>query len=490
MVRTNKPQFPDDRRIEMTAYMGPRRAGKRMFFGKYGENPRDPKEGYPSFFTDDVFELYKNAGFSFLMPEGDAYFGNVITPDGFVKESDFEKSDLYTYMKMAEKHGLDVYPAADEIFGRMTHEDGPFGEEEKAIVRNFVTTVQEYCPKSFKGIMLTDEPKHYAVGRMKKIVEYLYSDEIVAIKPDIKFFSSMLPMYASIEAFHPDYAHAEGGKVTFDEERERAYQHYIDICADALGEFGMDYYALGRDGWLSPVFYRNLEMMAESGRQGNYPISVTLLSCHMDTKYEPKTGRGVTIFRAPSYEDMCWQVYSALAFGVQSIGYFTFWQHYSESHYEVFRKAMINYDPSSETGYRKTEIYDAVAEVNRQILAIDHIFLRYQWVGCKVVRVSRDRNIRTVKGGYEGGLIQDVKASKDTLIGCFVNPEDQSEGYWLVNADNPYRYEMNDVEIAFEGATKLVYYRQGKEYEASLENGRFTIRLGVGEGIFMIPYQE
>ena len=108
MVRTNKPQFPDDRRIEMTAYMGPRRAGKRMFFGKYGENPRDPKEGYPSFFTDAVFELYKNAGFSFLMPEGDAYFGNVITPDGFVKESDFKKSDLYTYMKMAEKHGLDV----------------------------------------------------------------------------------------------------------------------------------------------------------------------------------------------------------------------------------------------------------------------------------------------------------------------------------------------------------------------------------------------
>ena len=45
MIKNGRPLYEDDRRIEMTAYMGPRRAGKRFFNGTYG-NPRDPEEGY------------------------------------------------------------------------------------------------------------------------------------------------------------------------------------------------------------------------------------------------------------------------------------------------------------------------------------------------------------------------------------------------------------------------------------------------------------
>ena len=40
-------------------------------------------------------------------------------------------------------------------------------------------------------------------------------------------------------------------------------------------------------------------------------------------------------------------------------------------------------------------------------------------------------------------------------------------------------------------ATHILYYRAGREYKAKLdENGKFTIRLGAGEGIFIIPYIE
>ena len=149
---------------------------------------------------------------------------------------------------------------------------------------------------------------------------------------------------------------------------------------------------------------------------------------------------------------------------------------------------MVVYDPAEETGYRKTQIYDAVKAVNEEVLAIDHIFLRYKWQGCKVVRTSREKNIRLVKGGYEGGCITDVKATRDLLIGCFTHEEDQTEGYWIVNAQNPYRYEMNDVELCMEGAERLLYYRKGKEYDVPLQEGQFRVRLGVGEGIFVIPY--
>ena len=489
MIAAKKPIYQNNRRIDITAYMGPRRAGKRDFNGAYGENPRDPKEGYPSFICDDVFTLYKEAGMNFLMPEADAFYGQIITEIGYQPEENFEKSDLYTYMKLAEKHDLVVYPTVEELFGPMTHRDGPFGDAEKRIIREFVETVQKHCPNSFEGIMLTDEPGYASLGRVKKIVEYLRSDEIRRIKSDLKFFASMLPMYAPLGSYSQKYDTNEyQEQFRFDDERVQVYQDYVERCEDAIGEFCFDYYALGRDGWLSPAFYQNLEIAAEHGRDGQYTTGVTLLSNRMDTSYNPKTGRGRNVYRIPSYEDIRFQVYSALAFGMQRIGYYTFWQQYHESNGEIYPKAMINYEPSEEKGYRATEIYYAVKEVNEEVLAIDHIFLRYKWQGCKVVRTSRDKNIRLVKAGYKGGCINDVKANRDLLIGCFTQKEDKTEGYWIVNSQNPYRYEMNDVEICFEGAERLLYYRKGREYDVPLENGRFCVRLGVGEGIFAIPY--
>ena len=63
------------------------------------------------------------------------------------------------------------------------------------------------------------------------------------------------------------------------------------------------------------------------------------------------------------------------------------------------------------------------------------------------------------------------------------------KGYWVVNAKNPYHYEVNDVELTFKDADSIVYYRKGKAYDTGLENGKFTIRLGTGEGIFVIPHK-
>lgn len=491
MLIKQKPTYKVDRHIDMTAYMGPRRAGRRNYNGKYGENKRDGNENYPGFITDEVFELYKNAGLNILMPEADAYYGLNITDKGYVKEPDFEKSDLYEYMKMAEKHDLTVYPTVEEVFGEMTHNPGPFGEREKAVIRDFVETIQKYFPKSFGGIMLTDEPSYKSLGRVKQIVEYLHSDEIKSIKPDMKMYSSMLPSYADLRAL--DAEHGESGqtyKFKCDEERLNAYIKYMKQCTDALGEFACDFYGLCRSGRLSPGFYQNMEVMAEYAKENGHDIAITLLSNRMDFQYSPEKGRGITIYPIMSYEDMRFQVYSALAFGMKRLAYYTFWQHYNESDGEVYPKAMVNYEPSEEKGYRATEIYYAVKEVNEEIRKIDHIFLHYNWQGCKVLRKSRDRNIRLVKADYKGGCISKMESYRDLLVGCFTRDTDDTEGYWIVNAYNPYRYENNDVSITFEGAKRVVYYRKGKEYDIPLEDGVFNIRLGVGEGIFAVPYVE
>lgn len=490
MIATKKPQYSDERRIDMMAYMGPRRAGKHLYHDEYGTYPMDPEEGYPSFITDEVFELYKNVGLNILLPEGDAFFEQNVTKDGFVYEPDFEKSDLYAYMKMAQKHDLIVYPATEEIFGHMAHEPGPFGDKEKEHVKHFIETVQAYFPDTFRGIMLTDEPQYPAIERMTKVVEYIRSDEIRAIKDNIEFFTTMLPIYGQMKSFHPDYSDESYQRLKYDKDRLTAYQYYMEKTSDAMKEVSYDYYALIYEHQLTPGFYLNMELAAEYAKEKGYPFTIALQSFRMDVNYNEKTGRSLMVYRTPHYEDIRWQVYSALAFGASRIAYYTFWTHYGLSSHTVQQNAMVVFDPSEDKGYRTTEIYDAVKLVNDEILGFDHVFLRFKWKGTKVVRTSRERNIQLVKAGYEDEVLQEVTATRDLLVGCMENPEDGTSGYWIVNAENPFRCQLNDVKVKFKGAERVIYYRKGKEYDEALSDETFTIRLAVGEGIFVLPYSD
>lgn len=486
----NKEKYIDDRCIDLTAYLGPRRAGKNFYNGVYGADPLDPKDGYPSFITDEVFQLYKEAGLNFLMPEGDAYYGKRLTPNGFVDEPEFTKSDLYHYMEVAKRNGLSVYPTSEELFIHMSHAKGVIGEKEKRYIKEMIETLQKYFPDTFQGIMVTDEPVYSELERVQSIMDYLQSDEIRAIKPNLKTFTSMLPIYGTLATFGPDMEENGMSGDAF-EMRKNMYQCYIEACAKAMREFSVDFYALVYEQGISPLYYLNLEMGAKHCKEKRIPLAVTLQSCRLDVDLNEQTGESTILYRTPNYYDMRWQVYSALAFGASRIGYYTFWPHYNKGSETQQPNAMLVYEPSEEKGYRVTEIYDAVKEVHQEILAFDHVFLRFQWQGCQVINSGDDENIKCVEANYKDSRMLVKKARKSLLIGCMQNPEDGRNGYWIVNAENPSRYMINDVELMFAEAEYVVYYRKGKEYHEPLkEGGLWQIRLGIGEGIFVIPYKN
>ena len=483
-MSNNRIKYIDDRCIELTSYLGPRRGGKNFYNGVYGAYPLDPEDGYPSFITDEVFQLYKEAGLNFLMPEGDAYYGRRLTEDGFVDEPEFTKSDLYHYMEVAKRNGLSVYPTSEELFIHMSHAEGIIGEEEKRHIKEMIETLQKYFPDTFQGIMVTDEPVYGELERVKSIMDYLRSEEIKRIKPNLKTFTSMLPIYGALATFGPDEEETDDAF----QARKNMYQSYIEGCAEAMREFSVDFYPLVYEKGTSPLFYLNLEMGALHCKEKGIPLAVTLQSCRLDVDLDRETGESTILYRTPNYYDMRWQIYSSLAFGASRLGYYTFWPHYNMGSNGQQPNAMIVFEPSEEKGYRTTEIFDAVKEVHQEILAFDHVFLRFKWQGCRTIDTGNDENIQYVTTDYKGGKLTEVKSTRTLLIGCMKNPEDDMEGYWIVNAENPSRYLINDVEIVFKDTYSITYYRTGKEYHESLEQGGlWKVRLGIGEGIFVIP---
>lgn len=486
MIKQGKPIYKDDRRIPMMAYMGPRRAGKRFFNNSYG-NPRDPETGYQEFWTDAVFSDYKDAGFSYILPEGDAFYGENISESGLRKEPVFAKSDLYRFMQKARKHQLAVYPSSRAILDEIKLDKGLMSKEERAHVKDFIETVKREFPDVFTGILITDEPKIQVDYRVEECIRYMRE-----LAPELDIFASQFPSYGSIDCFDREYTKEKYGDMPITYEmKEVYYREYVKCYGRMFGEFSFDHYPIMGESSsrLCPVFIRNLETVAEIAKEENFPISITLQAFRMDKEYDSEKGRGIEMFALPSYEDIRYQVYISLAFGVKRIGYFTFWQHYNEGFREVFPTSMLVYDEAEECGYRKTSIYDAVKKVNDQILKFDHVFLHYDWKGARLIRKSDDENLQFAICDYEDEYLTDINAKRDALIGYMENPEDERNGYWIVNAYNPYFFEWNEMSMRFAGATNLLYYRAGREYDIKLpEDGIFSIRLGAGEGIFVIPY--
>ena len=89
----------------------------------------------------------------------------------------------------------------------------------------------------------------------------------------------------------------------------------------------------------------------------------------------------------------------------------------------------------------------------------------------------------------ELGELDDVTATADTLIGMGVD-EKGNGGYTVVNYNDPY-YDLSDeVTLTFKNANKAVVYVAGKKEIKSLTDNKLTLKLGVGEGVFVIPFTE
>lgn len=143
-----------------------------------------------------------------------------------------------------------------------------------------------------------------------------------------------------------------------------SYEEYVSRFVDEvpLGWMSFDHYPVLENG-IRPDFYYNLEVVRRETTRKGIPFWAFALS----------TGHGP--YPTATYESMCFQVYTDLAYGAQGIEYFTFQPGQNKSC--IFHDA-----PIDENGNR-TPTFDMVARINSEIKALTPVFL-----GCKVSDVS------------------------------------------------------------------------------------------------------
>lgn len=472
-VKAGTPSYADDRQIELAAYCGPAREGYRFYNGAYGKDPSDPDGGWNSFITQQNFQDYKDCGFTYLMSEGDAYYDYNYGKNKSV--SSFKDSDLYAYMELAEKMGIPVMVASNGLISMTSSSDYRLTDDQKSFLQQMVGDLSNYSV--FKGFTFRDEPGTDCAKTFQTVQKFL-----LGMKSNLYFFTSMLPIYGN------DLTKYTTSGTT---NKVDAYKDYIKAFSSATGTFAYDYYPLWADPvqnttYVDTAWYQNLELVAKSARDDHFDTGITVQSCSFGAKGAEQTSQHKRTITSKA--DISFQVYTALAYGMKYINYFTYWQHYSNSDTESFYSAMVNYPAKNGGQPVKTDAYYAVQATNQEIKKFDNVFLNYDWKGTVAVakKGSSKSALLAQVGNYTSPRIRSVSATNEAIIGCMKDSKGY-DGFMIVNSTDPGQKLDSAVTVTFNNATTAIAYVHGTPQTVTLNNGSYTFKLGSGEGVFVIP---
>ena len=200
--------------------------------------------------------------------------------------------------------------------------------------------------------------------------------------------------------------------------------------------------------------------------------------------------------RVPTYEDVRMQEYTLMTFGYDMISCFCYGSPVAGVEFLDRQVAMIDREGN------RTDIYYAVQKANREILAFDHVLRQFDWKGVFTndAGVTTDGKERTKNSSFAGltsrmslaaiDSLAEVTTSADTLFGYFMD-EEENVGFSVVNYNDSSAGLSDTVTLRFNpsyGFRNAICYVGGEKKTVGLKGNALELELGVGEGVFVIPY--
>jgi len=312
--------------------------------------------------------------------------------------------------------------------------------------------------EAFMGIFAKDEPN---------------SDQFEALGKAREVYSQVTDKYFYVNLY-PNYANP-------DQTGESTYKEYINAyCGKVKNNMIMeDHYPFGFDGvskyTVSDIFLSNIEILE---KYANF---------YGMEHWEYIQGENVGIgSKTPDYYDFRMQMYCEMCYGVVNMQYFCYFTPFSNV--EDSLTAFI--DSNGE----KTQRWFDGKKINEEIHKFDHVYLNFtdNWTGTMTVIGTENKTGKQKAFDmlnekiFEHERIKQVTTQQDTIIGTYKD-KDGRDGFMMVNYTAP-AYRLKDkVEIDFNDADAVIFYREGEYNLVELTDGHFEIELDAGEGVFAIP---
>lgn len=306
--------------------------------------------------------------------------------------------------------------------------------------------------ESFGGAMAIDEPNANLFGNIRAVKDW-YTQTFL----DFEYNTNLLPNWAS---------EAQLGSADYE-------THVSDFIRTVQPtQLSYDYYPFiernGQQAFFRSQYFSNLETIAYAAKEAGVPFYVYLL-----------TLKHLTYAEMTHYSDIAWQVYNAMTFGCRGAQTFTYWTLMQEGQTGVV------------DGYgRPTACYYAMQEVIKEVRAMEKVFMNFSWQGTMAYTADEDvpnMQLRTMTRTLESTpRIASYSSDEDIVIGTFRDGEG-ADGFMVTNVTLPADRKTATVKLKFKDAKRVEIYAKGRSFVRKLDKGKLTLKVGPGEGWFVIP---
>ena len=350
--------------------------------------------------------------------------------------------------------------------------------------------------EGFIGFLHWDEPTGDDTT-MSKLADLAIQFNNVYAGSDVTYMNNLLPSYAPY--FQTTETNWWGGSSsTLDKAAYKAYveEYCTTVLSQVKGEkwLSVDSYPINKDYSLHDTFLLDLGVIKYYAMQYGAHAHVALQSSGFSTTDND------TKSRIPTEAEMRMQAYAALAFGMDSISWFTYSPSASDS--ETFYTFVDNDGNISDQ-----TAYDAFAKVNKELSAIGAVYSAFEWQG--IILGAGENNdglfsddpdyyaFETVSGqiGEYELLATDTKhlssvatnaGNLNYLMGV-MQDANGNEGYVLCNYNSHEENRAQTITLTFNNITEVVIYRGGVAETVSVTNNTLDIYLATGEGVIVLP---
>ena len=419
----------------------------------------------------ESFTLYKEAGFNYIFLQGEYVLNNM--GSDLIKEA----------LGYCDQLGLKAFVTIT------TNDERTFYSELDALIPQL--SVYE----SFVGFNY-DEPVVYNNTLNGHLGLYEMSGPITRLHekyPDVEFLINLNPSTSMSLNWG-----GQNTNISYGEYLEALETYIVEPVADP-----------GYRNWISaddyPLFYSpgnktpyylkttwlyNLEALAELKRDSEYDYASNFFIQSMSFT-------GSNRERTPTFEDYRLQMYSLLAFGYDSVSFFCYQTPAVGPEFDEDSYALVDREGNP------TEQYELSKRINGEIAGFSNTYMQFNdnWIGvCPIYGTNNtdedEMYYNNTIDSMEHPLsvsnlssVSEVKATEDTIIG-YMKDQNNNDGFVFVNYNETKLEKTSVVEVKFKNCNKAIVYIDGIKNDKVLDNNTLVLNLGVGQGVFVIPYVD
>lgn len=261
------------------------------------------------------------------------------------------------------------------------------------------------------GYYLRDEPSRSDFPELGE-----WARRIQSVDKSKFCYINLFPTYASKEQLGTD-----------------TYREYVETFVKEvpLSFISFDHYPLMKNRVSTKDYYQNMEIVADIARKSGRDLWAFSLAVAFHD------------YAIPTLAEMKFQVYSILAYGAQTVQYFTYWTPITEQW--DFHHAPITTDG------KRTDTYEHVKTINREIQSLAGVF-----VGSKVLSVWHTGDKIPQGTRRIAALPPKIKVLETTGEGAVVSLMEKGSDTFLVIVNRDYQQPMKLTLVAEAGVRKVL----------------------------------